>query len=336
MRTVGDILNIMPPPLHESETPHLVLSNVALGVEVEVGKAWQADAYKPIGWDVKDDGSLTGPGGRELVFRSPMNGRNAYAALCSIEDMFEELGHPDCCLDGSVHVHLDVTRLTPKQLQNLITISFMFEPLLMEAFCPKRIDNPFCKQVDGNYDLIRSSAYMISTLYNDNPLVGGTVSRYAATNLCSVPKFGSLEYRALASEWRREPILAWVNALLSMYKHATETEGSVVKVFERYDTPSACIREVFSSALPTTGVDVYRCVKRGIRNARTFHYMVEGIVQDAGKNQSMYNEVRPLDDLPRSTTFPPWPYTEEMSGELEEFTSAPVASEIGRFLNTGD
>jgi len=267
MVTVAEVMCLSSPKIKDRPTHGvLVNDNVCMGVEIELEGTGRID-YVP-GWNAVNDGSLRGEGGREYVCSRPYNGSDLVEALTVLEGSFKE-HTPTLSRDASVHVHVDCTPLEWDSMINFVLLSLIFEPLLMAAFCPDRQNNPFCQRAVDNDGLIDSGANWLAAAANRKRYGH---ARYAATNLLSLQRFGSVEFRGHPAEYKKAPLLDWCNAILSMYNFCTKVDIPV-HVYFKHMHSGECIEQVFGSLIDTATLDFQMLFKQGIKTARQFHHI---------------------------------------------------------------
>ena len=120
---------------------------------------------------------------------------------------------PNNSTRASTHIHFDVTKMNYVQVM-LFSVSYFFiEEILSMYAGDSRQNNLFCQRlVDsrqiGNclqQELLNRKPYS-TMLFNDS-------FRYAALNLSSINKFGSLEFRMFPSVSDTEKLNVWIDAL---------------------------------------------------------------------------------------------------------------------------
>lgn len=207
----------------------------AVGIEIEMEHASPFDYNKLdlTGWNMKTDGSLRNYG-LELV-SEPFSiqrigdyvGKTWAQAVK--DPLMKGLNHE--CPRASVHVHVNVKHFTYNQLMNVITAYGLLEGVLIE-FCGKyRKGNLFAlaiPEAPGNFNVVRSAikSYTRISVNSDN--------RYSALNLCSMSRFGTLEFRMLGSAYSPEVIQMWATGLRQMVDHAAYKFKNPPAVYDQY------------------------------------------------------------------------------------------------------
>lgn len=185
-----------------------------VGIEVEVeGRNLPRDAGDY--WSVTRDGSLRGEESFEYVLNSPIPREEVNKALAQLYSAFDK---SSAVLDNSgragVHIHINIRDLTIKELYTFIFLYLILERPLVDFCGEDRIGNLFClRAVDAEYLLV-----MLRNLVSEHNFrnVGVDNLRYSALNLTAIPKYGSLEFRAMASPVPQDKIEQWAQVLLAI------------------------------------------------------------------------------------------------------------------------
>lgn len=170
-------------------------------------------------WQVKPDGSLRG--GLEYVFTAPLGSVNTKAALDQIQAAMEASGaNLTYSYRTSTHVHVNVSNLEVEVVKAMVALFTLFEDEYINFCARTRKSNRFClgvKDADGVVDNLRK--FFIEARVPDEGR-----GKYSAINLCTLARFGTLEFRTLegTNDWNR--VFTWVRALLALRKAAKDIE----------------------------------------------------------------------------------------------------------------
>lgn len=164
-----------------------------IGVELEVeGKLIRPDVKRSFFWKEHDEGSLRGQS-TEFVLDKPVPHNMLHQAI-------EELATDTvrCKFNAnsertSVHVHINVQQFTARELYSVMMLFWTFENILVHMNGPSREGNLFCQRTMDAEGLFRNVLTQVRNhqMWNDRD----GRRRYAALNLSSLSKFGSLEFR---------------------------------------------------------------------------------------------------------------------------------------------
>lgn len=204
-----------------------------VGLELEViGKQIPMSGFhKTKLWKIHPDGSIkprVGENAIEYVLAAPLARDRVPGALNELHAEFEVFRSQiaEDRISNSVHVHINAQTLTIQQVYTWLALYFIFEDLLVRWAGPDRVGNLFCLRARDAEGLIRMLKASAET--DDFGIFNQTAYRYAAANVVSLTKFGSLEFRALRGTVDRPTIQLWVDTLLAIkdksleYKNPTE------------------------------------------------------------------------------------------------------------------
>ena len=189
-----------------------------LGIEVEVEDIiFSKYEHSPSNeWQMKTDGSLRN-NGREYI-SYVLQGSEVSSALGSLYLYFTNLlaKRPSLSWRTSIHVHLDVTDLTPEQLGKLCVLYSIFEYPLFQYAGKQRMDSVFCVPITKT-----NLSECVSMLLEPSrkirwDTIFGTWQKYSALNISRLRDLGTLEFRHMAGEPDPHRIANWINLILSL------------------------------------------------------------------------------------------------------------------------
>lgn len=181
-----------------------------LGVEVEV-EGGNLPQLNGDNWRTEHDGSLNG--GTEYVMNRPKSIQDTYRDL---DFLSEKLADADVVetVRAGVHVHINVQSMEINKVFALITAFGMLEGALLRFCGDTRVGNLFClRMIDAQY--LPYSLYNIAKS-GDYIALKDEVFRYCAVNVCSIPKYGSLEFRSMRSTQDFNVIKDWCAILMTL------------------------------------------------------------------------------------------------------------------------
>lgn len=207
------------PDIRSSASDDQVVGTSLVGIEVELEGVHHPNRVAKFleRWQATRDGSLKN-NGVEFIFAQPLGGVDIVHALNELENAINKIGEdPVLSERTSVHVHVDIRDLTDEEYINLLILYMIFERSLFRVCGPDRADNTFCRAVCETYGLVMQ----IANMNMDHEYIPMEIDRvhrrkYMALNIGSTQTFGSVEFRGHRGEWRAEPLLKWVNLLLSL------------------------------------------------------------------------------------------------------------------------
>lgn len=207
-----------------------------LGIEIEL-EGSRLPRIDTEYWATELDHSLKAQEAYEYVSCGPKTFEEARASLEELNHVLKEnksIVHNS--YRAGVHCHVNVQELTWKELANFLTLAICFESILLEDCGEDRAGNLFCLRVRDAEGVIDqwSDVYTGGRLTRDS-LVH---MKYAFTNLSSVPRFGSLEFRGMRSTTDPKVLLPWFEKLLAL-REASQQYGSPSEIVEQFSVNGA-------------------------------------------------------------------------------------------------
>lgn len=164
-------------------------------------------------WAVHQDNSLK-CNGREFVFRTPLSLEDSTAKVKGIYEKLLGSKNQFDSMRAGTHIHLNVTDLTVKEMFTTMAAYYILEDLLLEDMGEDRQGNFFCLSgKDAEFTHMSINDALVKKSIQSAKVFSSEDFRYAALNLVSVTKFGSLEFRSLRTPKEPGPILDWLNTI---------------------------------------------------------------------------------------------------------------------------
>jgi hypothetical protein len=232
--TIADMLGLVP-------------KDGDIGIEIEVEGR---DLPRQVnGWQVHIEPSLRPIGGhdpKEYVLPQPISFPGACRRLRMLR---EHLRRADVVLSDrtSVHVHINVQKLTVGQWFNFVILYLLYEDALLEFCGETRKGNLFCLSSFDAEGLIFKLEGLAKSM-NFNALDDNDI-RYASMNIKATPQYGSIEFRAMRGTVDIAVIEQWLRLLLSLREKACTFEDPHALLKEASKDAIAFTREVFPFAL---------------------------------------------------------------------------------------
>lgn len=223
-----------------------------VGLELEYEKCKGDLAILSPSWHTEIDHSLRA-GGLEFI-SVPLMRTMVRPAIREMLKSANSVG-AKVTLRCGLHVHVNVTHMTWAQLFQFTTYYTLLEPYLFSEFAPGREESHFCVPTWTNTTLTefmyqdgqrlrqgihipdtstrsknwaKASAYLAGSMAHRGRLRMINTPKYAALNLSSLKKFGTLEFRQAPSSLDIDFIDKWTKLLLEIqrvsmrYKDATD------------------------------------------------------------------------------------------------------------------
>lgn len=219
-----------------------VVSNRAVGIELEVENA--GGLREGRFWNVISDGSLRNDG-RELLFRQPLAGADIRSALHELVGILHSNANITTGERTSLHVHVDVRDLTPKQVQNILVTYIATESALYKMGGKHRYDNIYCPGVSAALGQMET---MRKLLRDDHEYFQSACfdwCKYTGINLRSITERGSIEFRAHEGTTDVRRISRWVNILLTMVEYAINKDSYEAVIEDTKDGALPLLSKVY-------------------------------------------------------------------------------------------
>lgn len=248
------------------------------------------------GWESKADGSLRGVFPRsaiEWVFAKPLSLDKSITALnYLVRKQKQGNAKPLFSFRTSTHVHINMQQANEDQLCAMIYTYCLIEELLVNFAGPSRKANRFCLSINDGEGVLDYFMHVFrigapALRVNENEV------RYAALNIASLRKFGSLEVRLMRGTMDLEVMTTWLCSLSTLRDFAFRM-GDPRTVHDAFVTmgPQAFIEEVF----PETHEELcYKGwmddVQRNFSITLELAYAFVSCEERAAKNKVEFNEI---------------------------------------------
>ena len=173
------------------------------GIEIETeGRRLPVDAHMldQIGWIATRDGSLRGEEAIEYVTSAPLSLSKCATALQQLDKAFKtHNSRVDPSIRAAIHIHINISDLTPLEVFNFISAYYLIEDLICRKAGENRQGNLFALRLSDAYGII--PGFIRPALEENNLRVLNTDEiRYAAMNLRSMFRHGTLEFRPIGTK----------------------------------------------------------------------------------------------------------------------------------------
>lgn len=226
--------------------------NGDFGIEVEV-EGDNLPVVDNIFWKNSKDGSLRN--GMEYIFTSPRRLKDIPVLLNRLDKLFKENNSKlSFSFRTSIHVHVNVQKLSYVQVLNLIYTYLLLETPLMSFCGENRKANRFCLQLEDAEGAMDVLNMLFSGKEQDILNIPHDGMRYAAINVEALRKYGSIEFRAMQGTMDIERIFLWCNALNKLRDFAIKQE-SPASIYDLYIKKEA--KEFLDIVLEETAPSFY-------------------------------------------------------------------------------
>lgn len=282
--TVGGLYGKQEEIRSYKEDTSWVLPTTMIGVELELEGVKTFPKFSgPQYWETKEDGSLRdiddeGSTSMELVFAIPLCGYDLTKALSILKHTLDKQKYkpvvsPRC----STHIHIDVRELNFNKLLNLLIIYTIVERPLYHYCGNDRENNNFCLPFYKAESRVFNAISQKDILGTKDRLVNITSGdrRYSGLNLCSLQRFGSLEFRQLPGTTDVDKITQWINIIMCIKKAALDytEELQTLPVSFSEKGIEKNVKEIFGEYYPYIKYpELEYDVLQGIRQAQDIIY----------------------------------------------------------------
>lgn len=170
------------------------------------------------GWNRKQEGSLRGEGIEYVT----VGAQSLDANKKNVSDLFKKFTENKVKVQDSIrtstHVHLNFSDKPVKQVINFFALFTLLEEVLQFYSGEDRKGNLFCissREAEGIVGIL-ADAVSKCTLAN----FAGDRFKYAACNLSTLYKFGTVEVRTMKGATSAEQVNAWLDILNDMYEYS--------------------------------------------------------------------------------------------------------------------
>lgn len=205
-----------------------------IGLEIEMEGRLSELPFRYRNWRGQEDGSLRGNEyeAAEYLLRRPLPRKDAKEA---IQQLYHTMNELDFTLNPSercgIHVHFNIAEASCKDVFNFILLYYLFENILVNWCGSSRQGNNFCLRLsDSSFILKRLSQLYVNNSFNEIYNLFPREYRYAALNLNSITKFGSLEFRSLqTTSYFNIKLPLWLNILFKLKDYSFNND--IVNIF---------------------------------------------------------------------------------------------------------
>lgn len=220
------------------------------GIEIETECESRYDYPRLKYWRSTGDGSLRNFG-VEYILLQPLSETELDLAL----NEFSELKYDfiQNSISTSVHVHRNVLNESPIIIPNVLTLYSILEPMLCKYAGPFRESNLFCLQLKDAEGGLNSILDLVDSLKVAKKFKSSSSERmkYAALNVNSFNRFGSIEFRAMRGVTDTKVIRDWCNIINAMFIYAASKTDPNEVLTDYQENADGLIDRVFGQYAPT-------------------------------------------------------------------------------------
>ena len=285
-------------------------SEGTFGVEIEVeGDNLCAPTQ---GWNITHDGSLRGrypDQSCEYLFEKPETLATSIRMVHQLsEAMKVNRSRLDFSFRTSTHVHVNAQHLTYPQFLAFLYTSVLMENVLMNFCGDERINNRFCLRIQDAEFYVEN----LKELFRDRNhalLINEDRLRYAAINIGSVPKYGSVEFRGMRGTLDKRVLTPWLKTLSAIREFAVNQNNphNVHDLFVK-NSPEEFVQMVVGEELfnvlnyPGLKNDMRKAFSLSIELAHVYderNFIEKAAIPKPANKIKMHQVARPLNPAPR-------------------------------------
>ena len=233
-----------------------------VGIEIEIEKI--TNYGKLFLFKVDKDGSLK-DNGFEFI-SCPLKDENVLYAMKEYEEAVV-LASPTATFSHrcSVHVHINVSKLSMGQLRALIATYLVVEPYFFFLCEDHRAGNSYCYPLGDTgitWDMI-------------DPNIVTKDFKYAALNVHHLHDYGTLEFRQFGGSLDSKKILNWIETVLCLYKFvekfSLEEIEKDIRGLNTISNYSAFVISVFQNKYPQfDGMNHHKVMRNTVLASKVF------------------------------------------------------------------
>ena len=204
------------------------------GVEIEMEGDYLPNIEANALWIKTRDGSLRG-NSCEYVLKQPSYLPVVEKAIKSIIKLLEKYGRLNISDRCGIHIHTNVQNLRINELFNMLVLYFISEEVLIEKVSADRKGNLFCLSASQAEGLVDWLSRIAEQEGKGLAHMGQNELKYAALNVSSIPKFGTLEFRAVSTPkkitdlMKVMPLLEFFNILKAHARQYNHPEQIIIE-----------------------------------------------------------------------------------------------------------
>lgn len=217
------------------------------GVELEMeGRGVGLNDVATRGWTRHNDGSLRGDA-IEYCTTGPKSFTDAQKL---VKDLFKKLKDNGVKINSSIrtstHVHLNFSDKKMKQVINFFSLFTVLEEVLAYYSGEDRKGNVFCLSTRDAEGIVQVLAEALAT--GSFQRFAGDRYKYAACNLSSLYKFGTVEVRTMRGAKTEDEVNNWLDILNDLYEYSLKMKSPVDIINKlSYLGAEGLMREVFKA-----------------------------------------------------------------------------------------
>lgn len=206
-----------------------VKGEYGIEIEAEFTEPWDEGV---VGWHTTGDGSLRGFG-TEFISERPWPKKLVEPY---VEELYNKRGWRSfrASTRAGIHVHRNVSEWSHHRLLRFFLSYYLVEELMLEYCGPDRKSNLFCLRMNDADEVGEAIKLVVDEKFG-YLREGFNRYKYAALNVASVSKLGSVEFRALPSNHNLRELTEWVDMIDKLCEYS-EKEQTLEEVYEDWES----------------------------------------------------------------------------------------------------
>lgn len=232
------------------ELGYVEYKGIKFGIECEVEGARLPEVIPGGFWRIEIDGSLRG--GLEYILSKPMGKENAITSLKLLFNTFvKNKTVLDYSFRTSTHVHVNVGDLELNKVMNIVFLYTLVEDLFVNFCAEQRRGNRFClrfKEANYLYGVVEKilKDYRAFGTLDAIGRISQEQTKYAALNLYTLRKYGTLEFRSLEGTNDIDKISKWLTAIENIVNVGQRYENIAELHDDFFQDPEKIVDEIFT------------------------------------------------------------------------------------------
>lgn len=198
---------------------------IGIEIEMETNKAFRPECVDLETWSIDwDEGSIKG-NGAEIVLIQPCSRDEVAPIMNNLRSTIKKSGvGVKNSVRAGIHIHINCQDMTVGEILKFMMCYYPLETAFTDFCGENRQGNLFCLRV-------RDAMGMINQLYNSvqekdlYKMRNNDAYKYAALNMQSLFKYGSLEFRAMATTKDFKNVEQWIDIITRIKDYSLKVDS---------------------------------------------------------------------------------------------------------------
>lgn len=236
---VGNLLNKHNPYANTHASDEWILPTQCIGIEIEIEQAANFE-FKLLEntnlWKRVKEGSLRNDGREFATVGMGLLGSGLTRAINDFEKALKKCEATEVSYRTAIHIHLDVTDMTMQEFKTFLVLYCIYEMQLFQWEGNNRDGNIYCVPWAASAGLPAKVAGLFGHTKHDYFIdyLHKHFRKYAALNLESLYRFGTVEFRHLLTTKDMQKVRNWINIIMQL-KHSSRAICILQEEQENHD-----------------------------------------------------------------------------------------------------